>query len=215
MIHSKRGITLISAIETILISNETLARTKSALERHGINVNIVDTKGQALQLLKNIIPSGVEVMIGTSTTLQEIGFIDFYKSNQHTWKNIGSTILLEPDTNKRTALRRKSITSQYFTASVNAITEDGLLVAVDGTGSRVGAYPFGAEKLILVSGINKIVPCLQDAFDRIKNEVYPLEDARAMEKYGHHTVFGKWVIIENEGVKDRITLILVKENLGF
>ena len=112
-------------------------------------------------------------------------------------------------------MRRKSVTAQYFLASVNAITENGELVAVDGSGSRVGAYPFGAEKIILVSGINKIVPTLNDAFERIKNVVLPLESERAMKRYGRPARFGKWVIIERENIKDRITLILVNDELGF
>lgn len=197
------------------ISEEVLSRTKTALESHGINVIVVDTKEEAFQLMKDLIPSGAEVMTGSSTTLQQIGFMDYYISNQHPWKNLGTPIFKEQDKVKQALMRRQSLTAQYFTASVNAITEDGQLVAVDGSGSRVGAYPFAAEKLILVSGVNKIVPTLNDAFDRIRNVVYPLEDARAMARYGGHARFAKWLIIEREGIKDRITLILVKEHLGF
>ena len=207
--------TTTSTNDTPLISRDDLSKTKAALESHGFNVIILDTKEQAFQLMKDTIPAGVEVMTGSSTTLQEIGFMDYYISNQHPWKNLGTPIFKEQDKVKQALMRRQSLTAQYFTASVNAITEDGQLVAVDGSGSRVGAYPFAAEKLILVSGVNKIVPTLNDAFDRIRNVVYPLEDARAMARYGGHARFAKWLIIEREGIKDRITLILVKEHLGF
>lgn len=197
------------------VSEETIERTKLALEQHGINVIIVENKEQALNLMKEMIPKGSEVMTGSSTTLQQIGFMDLYLSEKNPWVNLGSPIFLEKDPKKQFEMRRKSTTAQYFTASVNAITEEGELVAVDGSGSRVGAYPFGAEKLFLVSGVNKIVPTLNDAFDRIKNVVYPLENDRAKQRYGRNAVFGKWVIIENEVIKDRITLILIKEELGF
>ena len=197
------------------ISEKNLSKTKENLENHGINVIIVNTKEEAFNILKKSIPQGSEVMTGSSTTLQEIGFMDYYISNQHPWINLGSPIFLEKDPKKQYEMRRKSVTAQFFLASVNAITEEGELVAVDGSGSRVGAYPFGAEKIVLVSGINKIVPSLNDAFDRIKNVVYPLESERAMKRYGRPARFGKWVIIENEIIKDRITLILVKQELGF
>jgi len=50
---------------------------------------------------------------------------------------------------------------------------------------------------------------------RVREYVYPLEDARAKKAYGTSTAFGKWVIIENEFQKDRISIVLVKEVLGF
>ena len=201
--------------ETSQISENNLSKSVEALKNNGFNVVVVNSKEEAFELLKKSIPAGAEVMTGSSTTLMEIGFMDYYLSNQHLWKNLGSPIYLEQNPVKKYKMRRESVTAEYFLASVNAITEDGKLVAVDGSGSRVGAYPFGAEKLILVSGINKIVPTLNDAFDRIKNVVYPLEDQRAQKRYGGHARFGKWVIIERENVKDRINLILVKESLGF
>ena len=196
-------------------TSDTIAKTKVNLESHGINVIVVENGQEAFNTLKEMLPAGAEVMTGSSTTLQEIGFMDYYLSNEHHWVNLGSPIFFEQDPKKKSEMRRKSILAQYFTASVNAITEDGQLVAVDGSGSRVGAYPFGAEKLILVSGINKIVPTLNDAFNWINYVVVPLESERAMKRYGRPARPNKWVIIEREPVKDRITLILVKENLGF
>lgn len=197
------------------ISEETINKTKEALEKHGINVILVEDKESAFKLINATIPPDSEVMTGSSTTLYQIGFMDYYISGKHPWKNIGSPIFLEKDKEKQSAMRRKSITSEYFIASINAITEDGLLVAVDRSGSRVGAFPFGAKKLLLVSGVNKIVPTLSDAFDRIRNVVFPQENERAKKAYGTGTSFGKWVIIENEFIKDRTTLILIKDNLGF
>lgn len=197
------------------ISEKEITNTKSNLENHGIKVIITDTKESAFDLLKNLIPEGVELMTGSSTTLIQIGFMDYYISNNHPWKNVGTPIFQEQDKAKQYDMRRKSVASEYFIASVNAITEDGKLVAVDRSGSRVGAFPFSAKKLIIVSGVNKIVPTLNDAFERITNVVFPLENERAKKRYGVGTSFGKWVIIENESIKDRITLVLIKEELGF
>lgn len=198
-----------------LISPEKLTKTKESLESHGIKVIIVDNGREAFDLLKQMLPDGAEVMTGSSTTLIQIGFMDYYIANQHPWKNIGTPIFREEDPVKKSLMRRKSVTADYFVASVNAITEDGKLVAVDGSGSRVGAYPFGAGKVFIVSGVNKIVPTLNDAFDRINNVVVPLESERAMKRYGRPASPNKWVIIQKENIKERMTLILVKEELGF
>lgn len=200
---------------TKIISDEVINKTKNALEEHNINVIVVENGKEAFEKMKTLIPDGAEVMTGSSTTLYQIGFMDLYLSDQNPWINLGSPIFLEKDKQKQRKMRRQSLTAEYFTASVNAITEDGALVSVDGGGSRVGAYCYSADKLLLVSGINKIVPTLQDAFERIKNVVYPLEQDRAFKRYGIKPGMNKWVIIEKETVKDRITLILVKEDLGF
>jgi hypothetical protein len=157
----------------------------------------------------------VEVMTGSSTTLYQIGFMDFYLSNKPKWNCLGPKIFNEKDLEKQQILRRKSDTADYFIASVNAITEDGLLLAVDRSGSRVSAYPFAAKNVILVIGIQKITSNLEQAMRRIREYVFQLEDERARRIYGTHTALGKWVIIENEFQKDRITIVLVKEVLGF
>jgi len=138
------------------------------------------------------------------------------KSGNHKWKNLHEDILKEKDYGKQSDLRRKALTkTDYFLSSVNAITEDGKLVAVDASGSRVGALPFAAKKVLIVAGANKIVPNLEEAFNRIRNYVINLENERAMKVYGMKSGFGKWVIIEKESIPNRIKLILVKEPLGF
>ena len=211
----QRGYYMSNLSSTMKNSNELINKAKTSLERHGINVIVVESKEESFEVLKGLIPPGVEVMTGSSTTLIQNGFMDYYLSPNHPWKNIGTSIFQEQNKVKKMQMRRKSVSTDYFVASVNAITENGQLVAVGRPGSRVGAYPFSAEKVILVSGFNKIVPTLDDAFERIKNVVLPLENERAKKRYGTESAFGKWVIIEDEVIKDRITLILVKQELGF
>ena len=204
-----------SVTQALNMDEEIIQNTISALVKHGIDVVLVDDRSQALDILKNLIPEHVDVMTGSSTTLEQIGFINYLMTEQHNWNNLRSEILAQKDINKYRALKRKALLANYFVASINEITAIGELVAVDGGGSRVGAFPFAAEKLILVSGTNKIVPTLNDAFRRIREYVYPLENNRTLSTYNFSSSIGKWVIIENENVKGRITLILVKEELGF
>lgn len=201
---------------TEIPNNETIEKTVAALKNHRIDVILVDNKKQALEeILKNI-PDGSKVMNGSSTTLIQIGFSDLLKSGNHKWINLHEEILKETDRTKQSDLRRKSITdADYFLCSVNAITEDGKLVAVDASGSRVGALPFAAKNVLIVAGANKIVPNIEGAFDRIKNYVINLENERAMKVYGVKSSLNKWIIIEKESAPNRIKLILVKEALGF
>lgn len=197
-------------------SNETIEKTITALKNHGVDVVLVENKKQALEeILKNI-TEGAKVMNGSSTTLIQIGFSEMLKSGNHKWINLHEEILKEKDRSLQSDLRRKSITdADYFLCSVNAITEDGKLVAVDASGSRVGALPFAAKKVLIVAGANKIVPNIEGAFDRIQNYVINLENERALKMYGMKSSLNKWIIIEKESIPNRIKLILVKETLGF
>lgn len=197
-------------------SNEIIEKTIGALKNHGIDVILVDTKEQALEKILENIPEELKIMNGSSTTLIQIGFSDLLKSGNHKWKNLHEDILKEADYGKQSDLRRRAITeTDYFLSSINAITEDGKLVAVDASGSRVGALPFAAKKILIVAGANKIVPNIEDAFTRIKNYVINLENERAMKVYGVKSSLNKWIIIEKESTLNRIKLILVKETLGF
>lgn len=195
---------------------DVINKTTEALKNRGINVILVNNKEEALDKLKSTIPPASKIMNGSSTSLIEIGFMDYLKSGKHPWKNLIEEILQEKDWIKQSNLRRRAIVdADYFLGSINAISEDGQLVAVDASGSRVGAYPFAAGKLILVAGVQKIVPNLENAMSRIREYVFPLEDARAKKAYGMESALAKWIIIEREMSPQRTTLILVKEKLGY
>lgn len=201
---------------TKIPSEDSLKTTITNLTEHGIAVTTVNTKEDALAVLKEIIPQGSAVMNGSSTTLNQIGFSDWLKSGNHGWRNLHAEILSEKDKTKQADMRRKSVAeADFFLASPNAITEDGLLVAVDATGSRTGAFPYVAKKLLLVAGEQKIVPDLTAAIQRVREYVFPLENERSKKAYGVGSATSKWVIIEREFVPGRIHLILVKERLGF
>jgi hypothetical protein len=74
-----------------------------------------------------------------------------------------------------------SVTAEYFLSGVNAIAITGEHVSCDASGSRAGAWPFAARNLILVSGVNKIVPSLQDALQRVMEYMLILWYIKEME----------------------------------
>jgi L-lactate utilization protein LutB len=189
--------------------------TVRAAEERGITVIPVDDGAEAMAVLRRIIPLNGEVMSGSSTTLIEIGFEEYVAGGKSGWNLMHSMINAENDAAKRAELRRKSVTADYFISGANAIAQTGEIVGCDASGSRVGAWPFAAGHLILVVGVNKIVPTLEDALKRVKLYAYPLENVRAKKVYGTPSVIGKCAIISQEKIKGRITLILVRESLGY
>jgi nitrogen regulatory protein PII-like uncharacterized protein len=197
-------------------SEEDIASTARHIEEM-TNIKVIrvsDTKA-ALAKIEELIPEGAEVMNGSSTTLIEIGYEDLVNSGRQSWKNLHKIVTSEEDAAKRYELRRRSVGAEYFLSGVNAIAMTGELVSCDGTGSRVGAWPFAAKNLVLVSGVNKIVPTLHDAMQRVMEYAYPLEDARAKKALGTSSWIGKWVILANEKQTGRIRLILINECLGY
>ncbi len=196
-------------------SNEEIARTVTAIRRRGIKVIRVRDAPAALEALRSVVPAHAEVMNGSSTTLIEIGYDVFIKSDQSSWVNFHDVITAEDDEEKRHELRRKSVTTDYFISGVNAIAQSGEIVACDKTGSRVGAWPFAAKHLILVSGVNKVVPTLNDALRRVWEYAFPLENARVKKASGSSSKMGKCVVLINEANERRTVLILIDDALGY
>jgi len=194
---------------------ETIEQTVAALEANGFEVVVVETAADALETLQTTIPAGASVMNGHSTTLEEIGFIEYLSEGDHDWESLPDEIWSIDDDQKRQAARREAQTAEYFLGSVNAISATGELVAADRSGSRIGAYPFAAENVVIVSGVNKIVPTLSDAFDRLESVAYPLENERANEAYGIDSAIAKQLVFRQEFEDGRTTVVLVRGELGY
>jgi len=198
-----------------LPSDEAVEETVENLEANGFDVTVADSAEEALETLQAHIPEGTSVMNGHSTTLEEIGFDDYLNEGDHEWDNLAAEIWSIDDDAERQAARRKSQTADYFLGSVNGISQTGELVAADRSGSRIGAYPFAASNVVIVSGINKIVPTLDDALDRLENVAYPLENERAKDAYGVESAIAKQLIFRQELEDDRTTVVLIREELGY
>jgi len=189
--------------------------TVENLEANGFEVVVVDSAAAALETLQSHIPAGASVMNGHSTTLEEIGFTEYLSAGEHDWESLPDEIWSTEDDEERQAARRESQTAEYFLGGVNAIAQSGELVAADRSGSRIGAYPFAAGNVVIVSGTNKIVPTLSDALDRLESVAYPLENERAQEAYGVESAIAKQLIFRQELDEGRTTVVLVRERLGY
>jgi hypothetical protein len=133
---------------------------------------------------------------------------------------------------------RLGLLSDYFLMSSNAITEDGCLYNVDGVGNRVAALCYGPENVIVIAGKNKIVKDLKEAEVRIKTTACPKNCNRlSIESYCSKTgkcmslnsdehlitdgcnaetrICSTYVISAKQRNKNRITVILVNEELGY
>jgi hypothetical protein len=193
-------------------ANKTLA----AVNERGVQAEMVFDRAAALERLTSLIPAGAKVMTGGSLTLQQIGFEDLLISGQHPWHNLKDALLAEKDPPKQMKLRRDAGLAEYFIGSPQAITERGEMIFVSAGGSQLPAYAFSARNVIWVAGVQKIVPDIGAAMQRVREVALPAEDAR-MKQMGYPGSFvGKTLIFEHEpAVMGRnLHLILVNEMVG-
>ncbi|MDD4567006.1 hypothetical protein L21_1891 [Methanoculleus chikugoensis] len=193
----------------------TLRKTVEAIEARNVRVILVDSAEDALRAVVDLLPEGAEVMNGYSTTLVEMGFDRVLKENPKGWRDYHAVVTAENDTEKRHALRRKSVAADYFLSGVQAIAESGEIVGCDKTGSRMGAWPHAAAHLVLVSGTNKIVPTVDEGFRRCREYCLPLENQRVQRTYGVGSYIGKHVVLDKEDTDGRVTLVLIRQPLGY
>ncbi len=180
---------------------------------------------QARREILAMIPPGASVFRGGSTTTMEMGL----------WEEIarlpGVKLLnpYEPGLSREAAYerRRQGLTADILIASTNAITLDGLLVNLDGTGNRVAAMIFGPTKVILAVGMNKVVSDLAAARERIKRYAAPVNARRVGYKTpcaqtglcadcsSPQRICNAWSVIEGQPVPGRIHVKLIGEELGY
>ena len=191
---------------------DALERAAEALRAHGMDARIVDTGAEARDMVLGLIPEGAEVGQGSSVTLEQTGITAEIETSGRYNAVRPRTRAMDRAT-QGLEIRKLSGAPAFFVNSVNALTEDGKLVAVSMTGSQIGPLAYSAQRVILVVGAQKVVPDLDTALRRIDEYSYPVEDAR-MQENGRRSGVNKVLIVNREAGAGRITVILVRERLG-
>ncbi len=196
------------------------------MKRRNIDGAYFPDRRGAISHICGLIPAGATVGLGGSVTIVESGLVDALRG-------LDAKLLdrykdgVSPE--EVFEMRRRGMTADVFIASCNAISYDGRLVNQDGLGNRVGGIIFGPEKVILMAGMNKLVPTVEDGARRIKEYVAPLNSVR----FGADTpcartgfcddeacfppsrICNQLTVIEASAAPGRITVVLVGEELGF
>lgn len=200
---------------TKLASEESLQKTVSALKTNGIDAVVVENGEEAKKKVLEMIPEKAEVMTMTSETLrttgitQELDESGKYDSVKHKLKQLNR----ETDNNE---MQRLGTAHEWAIGSVHAVSEEGHVFIASNTGSQLPAYAYGADHVIWVVGTQKIVANMDIAMKRIYDHVLPLEAERARIAYGGGgSNVSKMLIVNKEVKPNRITVVFVKEQLGF
>ena len=194
-------------------TESVIDRAAEALRASRIEVLVVDTGDEARAAVLSRIPAGSEVHSGKSKTLEDIGvFAALHEPGAY--DAIRPKLFAMDRATQGREMRKLGAAPDTIVGSVNAITEDGALVAASALGNQLGAYAAGAARVILVVGSQKFVPDLDAAFARIRDVVFPYENERVQAAMGVDTVFAKALVIFGDWLAGRTTVIIVREPVG-
>jgi hypothetical protein len=194
-----------------LASDEQIKITSEALKANGIDVKVVNSGEEAKNLVLEMIPKGVSVMPMTSITLETIGL------NSGEYKS-GRDVLYGKDS---TAMEKKIAgnLAEWAIGSVHGVTENGEVLIVSNTGSQLPSYAYSSDHVVWVVGAQKLAKNLDESMKRLREYIMPLESKRAQKAYGlpenYQTNASKILILSRELKPGRITMVIVKEKLGF
>ena len=207
--------------ENITKRNALLAqKVIKGLESRNMSGYYAQSKKEALALALSLIPEGSSVTMGGAMSAHEIGLVDALKNGNY---NFIDRAAFE---DKRQAMLL-AYDADVFLSSANAITEDGVMVNIDGNSNRVSAIAQGPRKVVFIVGMNKVCPDLDAAMKRARNVAAPINAQRfalstpcaktgaCMDCKSPDTICCQFLITRYSKHKDRIHVVLVNDNLGF
>ena len=191
-----------------------LGKTADALRENGFEVYLVESGDDARKKVVEILPSGAEVLTVTSKTSESINLAaEINESGRYvSLRNKLSTMNRET---QAAEMNKVGASPEWVVGSVHAVTQDGKILIASASGSQLPAYSYGARRVIWVVGSQKIVKDIDEGMKRIYEHTLPLESERARKAYGVPGSSVNKILIMQKERPGRITIILVKEALGF
>ena len=201
--------------------NELLAeKVIKGLQSRNMTGYYAPDREAALKIALDLIPEGSTITMGGATSAHEINLPETLQQGNYTF------IDRDAYEDKREAMLL-AYDADVFLSSANAITEDGVLINIDGNANRVSAIAQGPRKVIFIVGMNKVCPDADSAMKRARNVAAPINAQRfglstpcaktgaCMDCKSPDTICCQFLITRFSRHADRIHVILVNEALGF
>ena len=207
--------------ENIIKRNELLAqKVIKGLESRNMTGYYAETKEDALKKALELIPEGASVTMGGAMSAHEIGLVEAVKNGNYNF------IDRDKYEDKRAAML-DGYDADVFLSSANAMTDDGVLINIDGNSNRVSMIAQGPKKVIFIVGMNKVCSDVDAAMKRARNVAAPTNAQRfglttpcsklgsCMNCKSPDTICCQILITRYSRHAGRIHVILVNDNLGF
>ena len=207
--------------QNIIKRNELLAqKVIKGLESRNMKGYYAASKEEALKTALSLIPEGSSVTMGGAMSAHEIGLVSALKEGNYRF------IDRDRSEDKRAAMLA-AYDADFFLSSVNAMTDDGVLVNIDGNANRVSAICQGPKQVLFIVGMNKICGDLDGAMKRARNVAAPTNAQRfglstpcaktgnCMDCKSPDTICCQFLVTRFSRHAGRIHVILVNDFLGF
>jgi len=193
------------------------------LESRNMAGYYAETKEDALKKALELIPEGSSIGWGGSVSVNEIGLRDALINGNYEVFNRDAC----KDPEEKREVELKIFGCDYFLCSSNAITEDGILVNIDGNSNRVAAIAYGPKNVVMIVGMNKVAKDIDSALSRARNIAAPINAQRfpldtPCKKTGscancksRDTICCEFLITRYSRHANRFHIILVNEELGY
>ena len=207
--------------EIIIARNDLLAETViKGLRKRNMSGYYAKSKEEALEIALGLIEKGSTIAMGGCMSAIEIGLVDALKNGDY------SFIDRDQMEDKRAAALA-AYDADVFLSSCNAMTQDGILVNIDGNSNRVSAIAFGPKKVVFIVGMNKVCDDVDGAMKRARNVAAPINSQRfgistpctktgtCMDCTSPDTICCQFLTTRYSRHAGRIHVILVNDTLGF
>ena len=204
--------------------NERLAQTiiKNLKRRH-IEGFYCATAEETVKKVSELIEDGSSVTWGGTMTVRNLGIPDYLR-NRGTLEVLDRDLAETPE--EKLAMYLKAFSTDVYLTSANAISEDGVIVNIDGNGNRVAAITWGPKKVIFVIGLNKVAQTTEAALSRARGTASPINAARfdintpcQVDGVCHNCnspeSICNYVHFLRNSPRGRHVVVLVGENLGY
>ena len=194
------------------------------LKKNNFAVHVAENKEEGAQIVRSLIEKGATIGVGGSVTIDQLDILDGLEAEGHLIFNHNKAGLTPQQV---LDFRRRELTCDVFLTSTNALTEKGELVNIDGVGNRVAALTFGPKRVVVATGINKIVADVHAGIARIGSVAAPLNNKRLKKdmpctKVGHCVdcqlpvrICNVTTITKKRPPLTDIHIVLIKEELGY
>ncbi len=193
------------------------------LKKRNMEGYFYEDSASCVRAILDMIPDGSSISWGGSASVQESGMMDALKNGSY--ELIDRSLAKTPEEQRE--IYGRTIMSDYYFMSTNAITYEGELVNIDGNGNRVACLIHGPRHVIIIAGMNKVATTLEGAFERARTMACPPNAVR-LDKKTPCAATGKCgnclspdcfcnqiVVTRRSGHTGRIKVFLVAEDLGF
>lgn len=193
------------------------------LKKRNMEGYFYEDSASCVRAILDLIPDGSSISWGGSASVQESGMMDPLKNGSY--ELIDRSLAKTPEEQRE--IYGRTVMSDYYFMSTNAITYEGELVNIDGNGNRVACLIHGPRHVIIIAGMNKVATTLEGAFERARTMACPPNAVR-LDKKTPCAATGKCgdclspdcfcnqiVVTRRSGHTGRIKVFLVAEDLGF